>query len=845
MRRGSYSIIRVVLLFHLAFYEIGASQSQSQYALIRRPVFEDPLVWRLTKNFTWSEWGTQLFVDCQSVAQSYVMTPPPQPQLLSAVSFHLDNGWNRMLYQECLANWIYAFGQRGSGNNQFLWPTKLDAHALCNYQGYTDLYFIFVADASNNRIVKLRYACDYQIMDWLGTITGGGLDFPTDVDINDGGTFLANSDDYLWVLNGQQIKRFTPDGVLRNTYGTYGCNPSGIGNFCRPTAVVCGKTPFAFERFSNDNDIYVADDGNHRIVWLSKNPYNETITWNKSLPLPSNSRIADLETDSYGQVWAVDHDNGRIYKYTYDLYPLCYFGSFGTGDNQFYYPASFSNTGGYLGCEDAFVAEAWTDNSGGLYFAMGTDILDFQVTSSVDYRWHYINYTLIDVSDDTIKIYDKNNQLVKTLFGGMELSGSCSHVWDGTNQWGQELLTGYYRVVVTDSSISADVQTGTRVNGVVKEAWVHHSNPHLQAGIQLWAYQSGPDQATLGWYDYYTNEDGFTVYCDGCLCGTAGPNDTNYASCYVDSGLIPGLPYVYWVKAYLDDTESRPSNADTVTWGPRLLGPSVSDIFPLDQGFSDLTPPSPPKQVDTCDLEIMYKSAYPGHFYQMDLRLKNPQPICGFNFLIKLAGADVADFHTKRISTDSVLIGSNWVRYAVRECSIDTSGYPLSRFNSLSCRGQVADTASPHCRYFWVEGWGPPDDCLGVSLSYRTLFKFGVDAHCIPDSTEDIRRCAFFDLAFARLYGPQSEEIPLRYLQGELTVWWARPGDVNEDSLVNAGDVIYLINYLLRGGPRPCVPEAADVNASCVVDVGDVIYLTSYLYRGGPPPKPGCWHGKD
>jgi hypothetical protein len=65
-------------------------------------------------------------------------------------------------------------------------------------------------------------------------------------------------------------------------------------------------------------------------------------------------------------------------------------------------------------------------------------------------------------------------------------------------------------------------------------------------------------------------------------------------------------------------------------------------------------------------------------------------------------------------------------------------------------------------------------------------------------------------------------------------------GDVNGDGVVNVGDVVYLVNYLYRGGIPPDSPEVGDINGDCVVDIGDVVYLVNYLYRNGPAPVDGC-----
>ncbi len=64
----------------------------------------------------------------------------------------------------------------------------------------------------------------------------------------------------------------------------------------------------------------------------------------------------------------------------------------------------------------------------------------------------------------------------------------------------------------------------------------------------------------------------------------------------------------------------------------------------------------------------------------------------------------------------------------------------------------------------------------------------------------------------------------------------AKIGDVTGDGLVNASDVIFLINYLFRSGSPPDPLEIGDVNCDGEVNGSDVVYLINYLYQGGPPP---------
>jgi putative component of membrane protein insertase Oxa1/YidC/SpoIIIJ protein YidD len=66
-------------------------------------------------------------------------------------------------------------------------------------------------------------------------------------------------------------------------------------------------------------------------------------------------------------------------------------------------------------------------------------------------------------------------------------------------------------------------------------------------------------------------------------------------------------------------------------------------------------------------------------------------------------------------------------------------------------------------------------------------------------------------------------------------------GDMNNNGMINLGDIVYLITYVYKGGPAPvpllCV---GDVNHDGIVGLGDVVYMITYVYKGGPPPNPNC-----
>jgi parallel beta-helix repeat protein/predicted outer membrane repeat protein len=61
-------------------------------------------------------------------------------------------------------------------------------------------------------------------------------------------------------------------------------------------------------------------------------------------------------------------------------------------------------------------------------------------------------------------------------------------------------------------------------------------------------------------------------------------------------------------------------------------------------------------------------------------------------------------------------------------------------------------------------------------------------------------------------------------------------GDVNDDGETNLCDLVSVINCVTLAGLCPCPLGEGDVNCNGFVDISDVIYLIDYLLRGGPEP---------
>jgi hypothetical protein len=71
------------------------------------------------------------------------------------------------------------------------------------------------------------------------------------------------------------------------------------------------------------------------------------------------------------------------------------------------------------------------------------------------------------------------------------------------------------------------------------------------------------------------------------------------------------------------------------------------------------------------------------------------------------------------------------------------------------------------------------------------------------------------------------------------------PGDANSDGSVTIADVVYLVNYLFKGGAQPDPLWKGDANggSDCQVNIADVVYLVSFLFKSGPTPicNGNCW----
>jgi len=73
---------------------------------------------------------------------------------------------------------------------------------------------------------------------------------------------------------------------------------------------------------------------------------------------------------------------------------------------------------------------------------------------------------------------------------------------------------------------------------------------------------------------------------------------------------------------------------------------------------------------------------------------------------------------------------------------------------------------------------------------------------------------------------------------GALTMIWQTllVGDLNRNLMVEAADIVELVNFVFKSAEPPDPTAAGEINGTAPVTSADIIYLVNYVFKGGPPP---------
>ena len=228
-----------------------------------------------------------------------------------------DYGNHRVQKFTSTGAYVAQWGTHGSGNGQFNGPEGVAVDAGGN---------VYVADFGNNRIQKFTGTGVY-LTQWGSFGSGAGqLNCPLGVAVDaSGNVYVADN------LNGR-IQKFTDTGAYLTQWG------NGLFN---------GPTGLAVDASGN---VYVGDTGHSGIhhncvqkftasgVYLTQ--WGTEGSGDGQFAGPSYGGPWEVAVDASGSVYAVDHGNHRVQRFTDTGGYLGQWGTQGSGNGQFLYPYS-------------------------------------------------------------------------------------------------------------------------------------------------------------------------------------------------------------------------------------------------------------------------------------------------------------------------------------------------------------------------------------------------------------------------------------------------------------------------------------------------------------------------
>lgn len=236
-------------------------------------------------------------------------------------------------------------------------------------------------------------------------------------------------------------------------------------------------------------------------------------------------------------------------------------------------------------------------------------------------------------------------------------------------------------------------------------------------------------------------------------------------------------------------------------------------------------------EITVFDVAMIYfndTTAYTGQKEaKISVFLQTEQPVGGFSLLFYPSRPDKVDF-----TTDRVEFSPDTVRF----CKLDTVGSAVSYFDELEATGPVGNPFLPECNSVSIMGIAdyvdPPTPPLPAGQHF--LFRLVLDFECWSfNDTLDPPGILYLYVEGELTDSSGNERIAVDLsIYGSITLLPAICGDVNADQKIQIADVIYLANYLIKGGPPPCPIEAGYIDADDRITIADAIIIANYLFKG-------------
>jgi hypothetical protein len=133
--------------------------------------------------------------------------------------------------------------------------------------------------------------------------------------------------------------------------------------------------------------------------------------------------------------------------------------------------------------------------------------------------------------------------------------------------------------------------------------------------------------------------------------------------------------------------------------------------------------------------------------------------------------------------------------------------------------------------------WSKAGEDLSYTLQYADDPDFTSGVVTVTDlvdtsyAAELSRQTYYWHVNAANQCGKESA-----YQEEPFSFYVFESGDATNDGVVDAADIVYIINYLYREDPPPVPMESGDATCDGDVNASDVVLLIGYLFRDGPAP---------
>ncbi len=327
--------------------------------------------------------------------------------------FAVNSGDGQIIYNVKLSD-LKVFGKLGSGPGEFRSPAGITA----NSKGE-----VYVADAGNNRIVKLRYAktklCfDRIIVDSLGSPKGVALDSKRNL--------------YVADTKNSRIIVFDSTGAFKYSWHD---------SLNQPTAISIIDKDDDYNYYLDDY-LIVIDNENKRIQKFSREGKFFARIDARMIGL-TETYFAYSTIDYHGNVYITDMINNQIHKFDHSLNYIISIGRQGDGELEFQQPRGI------------FISKRLgqvftTDVSGAQYYLIGTDgyiIGTFPSLITNDTTGTTIALYLTELSQVKIEISDSTKTIIRTIIpSGYSEPGQVLINWDGKDKTGNFVTSGQYTI---------------------------------------------------------------------------------------------------------------------------------------------------------------------------------------------------------------------------------------------------------------------------------------------------------------------------------------------------------------------------------------------------------------